>query len=132
MQNNSGYNDNGEAIRAKFSTDWINVTGEKEIWNNVRRMFIKYILPTDKTITLKIYRNYSPTAYATISLAGNTPGADATISQTIMKRQNLSLPCYVARYEFINNEDCGGECRVIGWNSFYKSRTYKHTVQAAT
>lgn len=131
MVNNTGYNDNGTTISANFSTDWVDVTGEREMWNIIRRMFLKYILPTDKTITMKIYINYSSTVYATISLAGNTPASNADIRNTILKRQDLYVPCYVARFEFINNEDCGGECRVIGWDWYFKKRIWKHTAQAS-
>jgi len=127
---NSGHNDDGSAISSNFSTPWINVSTEKELWNILRKMFIRYILPTNKTITMNIYRDFKKDAIATISLPGSTPSTTPEIRNEIMKRIALRVSGYDMRFEFINNEDTGGECRIIGFSTYFHRRLPKRSVKA--
>lgn len=211
--------DNGEIINAHFKTGWINVTEEKNIWNIIRRLFLKYILPAEKaqvdviigagtgsktdfnytaknipvkkssitikytigssgyeatddgvgvisgtdctgtitystgvvaltfstapdngtdvtmsyttniSITLKIYRDYKKDAFATITLPGSTPTTEQDLRGEILKRINLGVRGYHVMFEFINNQDTGGECRILGWDWYFKKRMWKRTVK---
>lgn len=211
--------DNGEIINAHFKTGWINVKGEREIWNIIRRLFVKYILPAEKaqvdvvigegtgskvdfdytaknlpakvssvtikyvigasnyeatdnglgvisgtnctgtinystgvvaltfsvapdnetditmsytttiSITLKIYRNKKKDAFATITMLGSTPTTDPDIRGEVLRRANLGIRGYSVMFEFINNQDPGGECRVLGWDWYFKKRMWKRTVK---
>lgn len=220
MVHDSDYTtDNGEIINAHFKTGWINVRGERNIWNILRRLFVKYILPAEKaqvdvvigvgtgsktdfdytaenipvkkssitikytigasgyeatddglgaisgtdctgtinystgvvaltfstapdnetnvtmsyttiiSITLKIYRNYKKDAFATIAMLGSTPTTEPEIRGEIMRRINLGVRGYHVMFEFINNQDPGGECRVLGWDWYFKKRMWKRTVK---
>lgn len=121
------YDDNGVAISASFKTGWFNVTGEHEMWNVLRRMFILYQIPADKTITLKIYTNYNETAVATISLAGSSPTPDDVERREIMRRLNLGIRGYHVMFEFINNEKVGGKCKIMGWDMYFRRKVWKYT-----
>lgn len=211
--------DYGEIINANFKTGWINVKGERNIWNILRRLFVKYILPAEKTqvdvvigagtgsetdfdytaknipvkkssiiikytigssdyeatddglgiisgtectgtidystgvvaltfstapdnetnvtmsyttvvsITLKIYRDYKKDAFATITMLGSTPTTEPEIRGEIMRRINLGVRGYHVMFEFINNQDTGGECRILGWDWYFKKRMWKRTVK---
>jgi len=126
----SGYTDDGAPINAYFNTGWINVTAMGELWNVLRRLFVTYILPANKTLTLKIYRNFKQTPFATISLAGSSPTGNLTdLREEIMRRINLGVRAYYVMFEFSNNEDTEGECRVIGMTAYFKRKTWKRTVK---
>jgi len=128
-QHYSGYKDDETAITANFKTGWKYIAGEREIWNVIRRMFVKYILPTGKTITMKIYSNFHKDPDVTISLSGSTPTTSPELRNEILRRVNLGVRGYYACFEFINAEDTGGECRVMGWDAFFKRRIWKQTVK---
>jgi len=121
------YDDAGTAISASFKTGWFNVAGEHEMWNILRRMFILYQIPADKTITLNIYTNYNETAVATISLTGSSPTPDDVERREIMRRLNLGIRGYHVMFEFINNEKVGGECKVMGWNMYFRRKVWRYT-----
>ncbi|MCD6194273.1 MAG: hypothetical protein J7L26_12550 [Candidatus Aminicenantes bacterium] len=126
----SGYTDDETPINAYFKTGWINVTAEGELWNVLRRLFVTYILPANKTLTLKIYRNFKQTPFATISLAGSSPTGSLTdLREEIMRRINLGVRAYYVMFEFSNNEDTGGKCRVIGMTAYFKRKAWKRTVK---
>lgn len=125
-----GWKDDTAVVSSNFKTGWLWIAGERATWNILRRMFIKYILPADKTITMKIYRNFKKTAFATISLPGSTPTTIPELRNEIMKKINLGVRGYYIMFEFINNEDTGGECRIIGWDGYFKKRVWKRTVKA--
>lgn len=82
------------------------------------------------SITLKIYRNFRKTAFASLSLEGVTPTTIIETRNEILKRCNLGVRGYYFALEFINNQNTAGECRVIGLNSYFKSRAWKKTSKA--
>jgi hypothetical protein len=92
-------------------------------------MFIKYLLSENKYITLNIYKNFESVPFITTYLEGSnaTPGTD--ITNEIMRRVNLGIRGQYVCFEFINNEDADGECRVIGFDAYFKKRVWKGTVQ---
>lgn len=125
----SEYTDDGQLISAAFMTAWLKVSGVDEMWNVLRRMFIKYILPANKTITLKIYVNFNKTAIGTFSLAGNTPTTIPDLRNEILKRLNLGARGYYVAFEFSNAENVGGECKIIGYDLWFKKRIWKSTAK---
>ncbi len=125
----SGYNDDGTNISASWRTGWINVSGEREAWNILRRLFLKYALPENKTLTVNIYADFNKTAVVALSFAGNTPSTTPTIRNEILARQDLRIPGYYVSFEFVNNEDTGGEVRVSGWDAFFRKQLWQHTAE---
>lgn len=217
-----GYTDNGSLINANFATGWLNVTGEREIWNILRRLFIKYILsevlsvsgekigtgdgsqktfnhtalrlpvkpstvvvkytisstdyeatddgqgaisgtecsgtinyttgavsltfttaPDDTTditidydctlsITMKFYKNWRKDAIGSISLYGKDPssgGLDEDLRREVLGIFRGAIRAYYIMIEFINNQEVGGECRIIGWNWYFKRRIWKRPLK---
>lgn len=127
-----GTTDDGINISSKFSWGWHYITGEKDLWNVLRRLAMHYVLPDNKTITLKVYRNLRKTPFATISLPGSTPtagGLDEELRKEIMKIVKLGVRGYCVLFEFSNDEDCGGECRIIGWKAYYAKRFWKRSMK---
>lgn len=123
-----GWTDAGTNISANFRTKWFYVGDQNAMWNILRRMYIKYILPASKTITMKIYKDFDKTAIATISLTGVTPTDDVNLRNEIFKRINLRVTGNYFCFEFINNEDTGGECRIRGFDLFFRNKLPKQTV----
>lgn len=125
----SGFDDDGTAISSSFRKGWINVSGEREMWNILRRMFLKYVLPENMTLTVKIYADFNKTAIVTLSFAGSTPTTTPTIRNEILAREDLRIPGYYVSIEFINNEKTGGEVRVMGWDWFFRKQLWQHTAE---
>ncbi|HEC62495.1 MAG TPA: hypothetical protein ENI27_09640 [bacterium] len=125
----SGYDDDGTTISSSFRKGWFNVSGEREMWNILRRMFIKYAIPDTMTLTVKIYSDFNKTAIVTLSLAGSTPSTTPVIRNEILYRQDLRIPGNYVSFEFINNEATAGEVRVSGWDLFFRKQLWQHTVE---
>jgi len=128
----SGYTDDGTKISANFKMAWHNITTKEELCNEIVKMFIKYILPVNKTITMKVYIDFLKTVEGEISLAGSSPVADGMgtgLRHEILHREDFGIRASHVLFEFINNEDTGGECRILGWNNHYKEDVYKRTVK---
>ena len=125
----SGYDDNGAAISSSFRTGWFNVAGEREAWNILRRLFLKYAIPDAMTLTVNIYSDFNKTADVALSFAGSTPTTDVALRNEIMARQDLRIPGYYVSFEFVNNEKTVGEVRVSGWDAFFRKQLWQHTVE---
>ncbi len=126
-----GFDDAGAAINSHFQTGHFNVTSERELANNLRRIFLKYQLPADKTLTLEIYSDQQKTKIATVSFAGVTPSDNVELRNDILRRQNLGIPGTYVSFKFINNEKTGGECKVIGYDLFFnKNLKWNYAVAA--
>lgn len=126
-----GFDDNGAAINSHFQTGHFNVTSERELANNLRRIFLKYQLPAEKTLTLEIYSDQQKTKIATVSFAGSTPSDNVELRNDILKRQNLGIPGTYVSFKFINNEKTGGECKVVGYDLFFnKNLKWNYAVVA--
>lgn len=124
----SYYDDAGTAISAHFRKPWIQINGEREIWNTLRRIFIKYVSPEEKDITLKIYSNFDATAAVTITLSGVTLAGDVDIRNEILRRINTHIKGSHVCFEFINNDKIAGACRVIGLDAYFKDKWWKHDI----
>ncbi|KKK60581.1 hypothetical protein LCGC14_3022920, partial [marine sediment metagenome] len=126
-----GFDDNGTAINSHFQTGHFNVTSERELANNLRRIFLKYQLPADKTLTLEIYADQQKTKIATATFAGATPSDNVELRNDILRRQNLGIPGTYVSFKFINNEKTGGECKVVGYDLFFnKNLKWNYAVAA--
>jgi len=125
-----GYTDDGEVINAHFKTGWIPIADEPYIWSILRRIFVRYILPANKTITMKVYKNFEKTPILTKTLSGATPTDNVELRNEIMKRVDARVAGYYIQLEFINNEDVGGECRITGVDLFFRKKLPKHSVEA--
>ena len=125
----SGYDDNGDAISSSFRTGWFNVSGEREMWNILRRLFLKYAIPDTFTLTVNIYSDFNKTADVALLFEGSTPTTTVAIRNEIMARQDLRIPGYYVSFEFVNNEKTGGEVRVSGWDAFFRKQLWQHTVE---
>ena len=127
----SGYTDDGTAISSNFMTkQHCCLSGEKGLWNVLRKFFASYICPTGNTVTLKIYINQKKTAAISVSLTGNTPSDSDKAREVIMKRINLGLSCAYFCLEFINNETASGEIRVLPPDIYFKRRVWKKDIKA--
>ena len=124
----SYYDDDGTAISAKFRTPWIRINGGRDIWNILRRLFVKYVSPKDKDITLNIYSNFAATATVTITLSGVTLTGDVDIRNEIIRRVNVGVHGTNLCFEFINNDKIAGDCRVIGFDAYFKSKWWRHDI----
>lgn len=121
--------DGGEYIDALFSTKWFSVSGIDELWNILRKMYIRYILPADKTITMRIYANYREEPEVEIPLTGSTASdTDQRFRREILKKINLRVPGNYIRFEFQNAEDTEGECRIMGFDTWYRKALPKNTL----
>ncbi|HEC60730.1 hypothetical protein LCGC14_0461090 [marine sediment metagenome] len=114
-----GFDDNGTAINSHFQTGHFNVTSERELNNVLRRMWLKYQLPDQKTLTMEIYADQQKTKVATASFVGTTPTDNVELRNDILARQNLRIPGTYVSFKFINNEKTGGECKVVGYDLFF-------------
>lgn len=126
----SGFDDDGAAISSHFQTGHFNVSAERDLYNVLRRLFIKYQLPANMTLTLEIYADFKKTKIATISLAGVTPTDNVELRNDIQHRQNLRIPGHYVSFKFINNEKTGGDVKVVGWNSYFTRKLKKFSVEA--
>lgn len=127
----SGYTDDGTPIAASFMTkQFCSLSGDKGVWNSLRRMFANYICPTNNTVTQKVYINQKKSAVATISLPGNTPSDSDRAREIILRRINLGLSCAYFCLEFINNETALGEIRVLSPDLYFRTKFWKTHIKA--
>lgn len=127
----SGYTDDGTAISANFMLkQFCCLSGDKGVWNSLRRMFANYICPTNNSITMKIYINQKKTAVLSKSLAGNTPSDSDEARKVILKRVNLGLSCAYFCLEYVNNETALGEIRVLPPDLYFLIKFWKTDVKA--
>ncbi len=124
-----GYTDDGAIINATFRTGWKYISGEKDLLNIIRRLFVKYILPAGKTITMRIYADMKETPVVSVPLKGSTPTSEVDLRGEITRRVNLGVHGRHIMFEFINNEDVGGSCRIMGWDAIYRYRIQEVTVK---
>lgn len=115
----SGFDDDGAAISSHFQMGWFNMISQKELANVIRRMFIKYQLPTGMTLTCDIFADMAKTAIATCTFTGMTPTTIPTLRNDIVARQNLRIPGTYASFKFTNNEITGGEVKVVGFDLYF-------------
>ena len=127
----SGYTDDGITINASFMTkQYCCLTGEKGLWNVLRRFFADYICPTGTNVTLKIYINKKKLPAITISLPGVTPSDSDKAREVILRRTNLGLSCAYFCLEFIHNETPTDDVRILPPEIYFKRRVWKKDIEA--
>ena len=121
----SATTDDGELIVCDLMLGWI---GNPD-WKVLRRMFIDYILPEDKTLVFKIFKNYEESPTLDVSLDGNTPsGLNPELRDIITKRLNLGVHGYTYLFQFINAEDVD-DLRIINLELWMRVGRYKGSVE---
>lgn len=125
---NVGYSDDGEVITANFKKPWIAIGGEQEIYNKLRRLFVRYILAGNYNLVLNIYLNFKKNPIMRVSLPGITIDDVPEIRNEIMRRIDTGISGTHICFEFSNNEVLEGECRVIGYDAYFDKKTWKKDV----
>ena len=126
----SGYTDDGEIIEAEFKTKQYRcLSGEKGLWNQLRRMFIEYCCPSGSQITLNIYINQRKNPAITISLDGTTPSDFDKAREIILRRINLGLSCSYVCLEFVHGETIEGEIKILPPVIYFKKRIWKSDIE---
>ena len=120
-------NDDGQLINMRWRTGWI---GSQE-WMKLRRIWLDFILPANKTLIFKVYSNFRDTAELTLSLSGSTPtGADPELRNVIHERIDLSAKGSFFSFEFINTEDVGDLLQVIKFWLYLKTSPGRRAISA--
>ena len=122
-----GYTDDGSTICSDFMLAWMPISG-REIWNILRRIFVKYILNENANLTMKVYSNFKSTPELTVNLPGTTLVGDVEIRNEIVRRVNAAVRGTHISFEFINNETLTTELRVIGFDMYFKKRIWKKDI----
>jgi len=121
----SGYSDNGEPIEAKFQTGWLPISGSRNTWNTIRRIFPSYITPPYKDIKMNVYSNFKDEPSLTAYLEGGVFEENEEIRNQIIKRINSAVRGTHISFEFENNDMVDGECRIIGLDCYFNVRFWK-------
>lgn len=120
--------DDGQIITSSFRTGWEG----RPSWKSLRRMFLDYILPEDKTLIFKVYSNFRETPDLSVTLDGNTPsGANPSLRDVIHKKIKMGVQGSFYSFQFINAEDVGADLEIIKLWLYYRRKPSKETIQAA-
>jgi len=125
----TGYTDNGEPIEAKFQTGWLPISGKRNLWNVLRRVFPTYITPPYKDIKMSVYSNFKSDPDLEIWLEGGVFVDDEEIRNQVFKRTNCAIRGTHISFAFENNDTVEGECRVIGWDGYFNVKFWKGDVK---
>ena len=127
----SGYTDDGTIIKAEFMTrQYCSLTGEKGLWNVLRRLFAEFICPVGSKAILNIYKNQEKFPVVSASLEGQTALDVDEARRVIMRRVNLGVSCAYFCLEFIHNEIADGEVRILTPEIYFKRRIWKKGIEA--
>lgn len=119
--------DDGQIITADFRTGWEGRTS----WRLLRRMFLDYVLPENKTLVFKVYSNFRETPDLTLNLDGNTPaGANPSFRDVIHKKINMGVQGSFYSFQFIHAEDAGDDVEIIKLSLYFRRKKAKETIQA--
>lgn len=124
----SGYHDGGTAIEANFKTIFFPITEEREVWNRLRRVFVKYILEGNSSIALRVYADFKRREDLMVLLPGSILYSDVETRKEIIQRVNLAVKATHVCLEFINDDIITGECRVIGFDGYYDKGSWNRRV----
>jgi hypothetical protein len=104
-----GTADHTTAITATYRKGWLDMDA-----HGISRLLrTKYELPATKTITANIYVNMDKDVFRTAALTGVTPSAtDIDLRRIIGDKSELGTRHRWIAVEYVNAEDCGGDCKI--------------------
>jgi hypothetical protein len=86
----------------------------------------KYEIPEDKTLTLNVYVDMQKTVFRTASLTGEAITAtDLELRRVEADKSELGTRHRFISIEFVNAEDCGGDCKLNEFVLFMKPDAIK-------
>ena len=93
--------DDGTGITMDVQTGWFTTPKRVKIF----RTFLDYILPEDKALSFRVYRNFEGTASYEKSLPGNSPaGLSPEIRDSIRAKLGMARQGKAFSFRFINSE----------------------------
>ncbi len=106
-----GYADESTAITATYRKGWFDVVA-----HGIGRMLqTDYELPAGMTITMNVYVDQQSAVARTAALTGDTPGAtDIDIRRVISDKTELGQRMKYLSIEYVNAQNCGGDCKING------------------
>jgi hypothetical protein len=106
-----GYADESTPITATYRKGWFDVVA-----HGIGRMLqTDYELPAGMTITMNVYVDQQSAVARTAALAGDTPGAtDIEIRRVISDKTELGQRMKYLSIEYVNAQNCGGDCKING------------------
>jgi hypothetical protein len=123
----SGTADHTTPITATYRKGWLDMKRH----GIGRLMEVDYELPAGKTITANFYVNMEKDVFRTEALTGATPtSTDAEIRRIIGDKVELGLRARWVSVEFVNAEDCGGDCKLNEAVMFVRPDAIKRKVNA--
>jgi len=127
----SGYTDNGTPIESNFMTKHYRcLTGERGVWNTLRRMWAEYVCPFGSKIVLNIYKNKQRFPVASIELEGMSP-TDLDEKRSVVGRLvKLGISCAYFCLEFVHNEEANGTVRILPPEIYFKNKVWKRDIEA--
>ena len=127
----SGYTDDGTAIESNFMTKHYRcLTGEKGVWNTLRRMWAEYVCPLGSKIVLNIYKNTQRFPIASINLEGMS-ATDLDEKRSVVGRLiKLGISCAYFCLEFVHNEEANGTVRILPPEIYFKNKVWKRDIEA--
>lgn len=104
-----GTADHTTPITATYRKGWLDMRA-----HGIGRLLqVDYELPLGMIITCNFYVDMSKDIFRTEPLIGSTPtSADDSLRKVIGNKIELGLRCRHVAVEFINAEDCGGDCKI--------------------
>lgn len=104
-----GTADHTTAITATYRKGWIDMQAH----GIARLIQTSFELPTDKTLTINVYKDMDKDVFRTASLTGVTPAAtDIELRRIIGDKSELGVRARWVSIEYVNAEDCGGDCKL--------------------
>jgi len=122
-----GTADHTTPITATYRKGWI------DMWAHGigRLLMTKYELPATKTITANVYLDMQSSVFRTAALTGVTPGAtDIDLRKVVGDKAELGTRHRWLSVEYVNAEDCGGDCKINEAALFVVSKVIKNKTYA--
>ena len=118
-----GYTDDGTVIDGHFKLKLFRMaTGERAVWNVFRRMFLEFILQAGRKMRVKFYSNFDQPALGWIDVEGSG-------EVQAIKRIDLGIRAAYFGIEFEMDQDPNGECRILGFDGYFKRRFWKRDIK---
>jgi hypothetical protein len=122
-----GTADHTTAITATYRKGWLDMLAH----GIVRAIQTDYEIPATKTLTMNLYVNMDKDVARTAALTGDTPSAtDISLRRPIGAKTELGLRARWVSVEYVNAEDCGGDCKINDAVLYLKPEVVKNRIDA--